>query len=196
MTVGRGGIDELEGDNFLGGTIGDRVDRLTEGNDSLADARAASSDHDVVLVDDTIVGVSSEGSDLLGGEIELSLALSQLSDLVDLLVDLGSVMVSVLTGTSNAETDTRRMPGTNTGDLAETLVSLSGQTGGSPTGGDTFVSLTLGGGKSVDQLVLAKDGVDGNLLLEERLGELNLIGRRTSVNLDLHDMGPLLSELD
>lgn len=191
-----GGIDELEGDNFLGGTVGDGVERLTEGNDSLANTGARSANHDVILVNDTIVRVSAERSDLLRGKIELSLDVSILSDLVDLLVDLGSVMVSVLTGTGDAEANARWMPGTDTGDLTETLVGLTGKAGGSPTGGDTFVTLTLGGGKGVDQLVLAEDGVDSDLLLKERLGELNLVGRGSSVDLDLHNVSSLLSKLN
>jgi len=102
-------------------------------------------------------------------------------------------MVSVLTSTGNAVSDSRWMPSSNTGDLAETFVGLSGQSSSSPTGGDTFVSLTLGGGESIDQLVSTEHGVDGDLLFEKSLSKLDFISRVTSVNLDFHNVSSLLS---
>ena len=61
------------------------------------------------------------------------LHVESITDVVDLLVDFGTVMVTLLTGTSDGELDSARMPSTDTGDLAETLVSLPGQLLGMPT---------------------------------------------------------------
>jgi hypothetical protein len=104
----------------------------------------------------------------------------------------GTVVVTHLTGTGNSPLDVARVPGTNTSDLAETLVSLTGQLGGTPTGGNTLETVTLGDGDDVDHLVLLEDGVDVDGLLEEVAGEVNLVGDGATVDLDLHKVGLLL----
>ena len=53
--------------------------------------------------------------------------MESITDVIDLLVDLGTVMVSLLTGTSDGELDSGRMPCSNTGNLSKTLVCLTGQ---------------------------------------------------------------------
>jgi hypothetical protein len=60
-----------------------------------------------------------------------------LADSVDLLVDLGSVVVTMLTSTGHSHRHTGRMPCSNTGHLAETLVSLTRKLSGSPSLGYT-----------------------------------------------------------
>jgi hypothetical protein len=88
----------------------------------------------------------------------------------------------------------RRVPGTDTGDLAETLVSLSRELLGAPTGGDTRETVTLGDGNAVNHLVLLEDGADLDGLLEETVGKVDLVGNRATVDLDLHKVGLLLLE--
>ncbi len=58
-------------------------------------------------------------------------------DVIDLLVDLGTVMVALLTGTSDSVLDTAGMPGADTSDLAKTFVSLARQLLSVPTRSDT-----------------------------------------------------------
>lgn len=54
------------------------------------------------------------------------------------------MVVTVLTGTGDRNGDTGGMPRSNTGDLAETLVSLARQLGGAPSLGDTWKSVSKG----------------------------------------------------
>lgn len=117
-----------------------------------------------------------------------------LSNTVNLVVGGGTVMVTVLTSTGNSPLDVGRMPGTNTSDLSETLVSLSRKLLGSPSAGNTGETVTFGNSNDINHLILLEDGADLNWLLEETVGELNLVGDATSVDLDFHQMGLLLLE--
>ncbi len=103
-------------------------------------------------------------------------------------------MVSILTGTSNSPLDVGRMPSTNTSDFSETLVCLSRKLLGSPSAGNTLETLTLGDSNDIDHLVLLKDGIDSNSLLEKTVGKVNLVSNTTSIDLDLHQMCLLLLE--
>ena len=102
-------------------------------------------------------------------------------------------MVSVLTSASNLEADAGRVPRANTGNLAQTSVGLSGETGDTPTSDDTFETMTLGDTDGIDHVVLGEDGGHRELLFEESLGHGDLGGDITTVDLDFHEVGLLLS---
>ena len=104
-------------------------------------------------------------------------------------------MVSVLTGTGDGVLNAARMPSTDTSDLPETLSGLSGKLGHSPTGGDTFESLTLGNTDDINVLVEVEDILDLDFLLHEPLAELNLLADGATVDLDLHDVSLLLAKV-
>lgn len=76
-----------------------------------------------------------------GGVVDDLLAILDVNTLpnsVDLLVHLCSVVETLLTRSRNGELHTGRMPSTNTSNLSQTLVRLTGQLLGVPSGSDTF----------------------------------------------------------
>lgn len=62
------------------------------------------------------------------------LGVNAFADAVDLLVDLGTVVVSLLTGTGHTVLNSARMPCSNTGNLTQTFVRLPGQFLAVPSG--------------------------------------------------------------
>merc|ERR1719511_319465 len=200
--LGRG-VDELEFDVLQSGPLGVNQKRLSQGQDPLLGSDAAALDHDEVLLNHTVVWESTHGVDALVGGVVLGggVVLYQLSvllvithlDLVDLLGDLGTGMVTLLTSTGDSVLDTRRMPGSDTSDLVKTLVRLARQLLGVPSGSNTLESFSLGDTDQIYHLVLGKDIEDRNGLLEHAVGVVDLVGDGATVKLDFHDVGLLLS---
>ena len=102
------------------------------------------------------------------------------------------MMITILTSTGNGPLNVGWMPGTDTGDLSETLVCLSRKLLGSPSAGDTGETVTLSDSDNINHFILLEDGADLNGLLKEVVGELNLISNATTVDLDLHQVCLLL----
>jgi len=205
VTLLGGGIDELELDGLKSSSGSLLEEGLSEGDGSLLGSADTALDHDEVRLDKTVLNKATNGVDALVGDIDLggSVVLDFLAvdgveagaDSVDLLVDLSSVMVSLLARSSNGERDSGWMPGTNTGDLSETLVSLSGKLLCVPSAGDTVVTSTLGDTDNVDHLGLGEDSVDGDLLFEVAGGPVDLLGDVfTTIDLDFDDVSLLLSK--
>lgn len=170
---------------------------LSQSDDSLLDTGDGALEDEEVVVDLSVSNETAHGGDGLGGSVELSGAvglITALANSVNLVVGGGSVVVTVLTGSGNGVLNVGRVPGSNTGDLSETSMGLSGQLLGSPSVGGSLVSLTLGDGNGVDHLVLLKDRVDGDGLLKVSLGPLDLVGNGATVDLDLGKVGLLLLE--
>lgn len=194
--LGRG-IDPLEADLLESTAGGVSPHGFAEGHDALLDTRDRTLEHDEVVVDLTVADEATERSNLLLGDVELGggrvLSIG-LANSVDLVVGRGTVVVTHLTSTGNGPLDVVRVPGTDTSNLAETLVSLAGELLGAPTGSDTVETVTLGDGNDVNHLVLLEDGVDGHGLLEQVVAELDLVLDGATVDLDLHQVSLLLLE--
>ena len=120
------------------------------------------------------------------------LHLESLPDPVDLLVDLSPVVVALLTGPGHGGLDPAGMPGSNTGHLPQTLVSLPGQLLGVPPAGHALEPVALGHSDDVHHLVLGEHRGYRDLLLEMVSGKVDLVSDGATVELNLHDVSFLL----
>jgi len=198
MTVLGGSIDELEVDWFQVRSLGDSDQTLSQGDWALLGASNAAFKHNPILVDLTVVREATNRGDTLLSKISFSgsgVLVVLLANAQHTLVDLSAVVVTHLTGTSDGEADTGRVPSTDTGNLAETTVGLARKTSNAPSADDTVVSVTLGGSANVQSLTLSKDSVDWDFLFEQTLGEINLGTGITTVDLDFQQVGDLLAQL-
>ena len=104
-------------------------------------------------------------------------------------------MITLLTSASYGVTHTSRMPSTDASDLTKTSVSLTGKAGDAPTGDNAGETVTASGGADVDDFTLSEKFGDLYLLLEKSLGEFDLGGNITTIDLDLKKVGNLGSQL-
>eukprot|EP01084_Bolivina_argentea_P258173 435146_1 len=191
-----GGVDELEGDLLGEGARGLGGHGAAEGDDATAGAGDGALEHDEVVADGTVADEATHGGDGLLGQIVLGLSVvgvnsGGLAELVDLLVELGTVVVATLTGAGHSEGHALGMPGADAGNLAETTVGLAGEASNTPALHDAGHTVTLGDGAHIAGLGLVEDGVDADLLLHELVGELELVSDGAAVDLDLLDEGLL-----
>ena len=188
-------VNELERDLLKVTTRGVNLVRLADRENTLLHTRAAALDHDEVILDNTVVRETAHRGDRLLRRVELSrtrFLVKTVTDTEDLLVQLRTVVVAILTRASDREHNVGRVPSTNAGHLAQTTVSLARQLLGTPTGGHTLITLTLGNTDDVDVFILGEQAVHVNSLFKETMCELNLVGNRAAVDLDLHKMSLLL----
>ena len=200
VAVLRGGIDELDVEWLVVRALDDGNERLTESDASLSGPGHASLDHQPVLVHLAVVREASHGSDALLGQIRLGrgrASVTLLADAKHALVDLSSVVVTLLTRACDSGLDAGRVPGADTGNLAQSSVGLAGKSGDSPSSHNTREPVTARCSADIKSLALRENGSHGNLLLEEVLRVLHLGGDvGASVYLNLQKIGDFLAELD
>ena len=196
-----GSVDELDVDLLGLPGLDSGEDALSESDGSLAGAHDATLDNEEVLVDNTVVREATKRSDVLGDSISLSgsVVLNTMdgtgTNSVDLLVELGSRVVAELTAAGDRPLDGSGMPGTDTGDLAETSMRLTVETGHAESLDHTAVTLTAGDTDGVDALGHLEDVTDLDLAGELASAEVNLVSDGATVDLDLEDVGLVLAEL-
>ena len=105
-------------------------------------------------------------------------------------------MITELTGASDRPLDGSWMPSTDTTNLTETSVSLSAKFLATESLDEAAVTLSLGDTDDIDALRMLEDFSDADFLLELRLAPVNFLGNGTSVDLDLHDVGLVLAEVE
>mmetsp|Transcript_56803 Transcript_56803/g.89945 ORF Transcript_56803/g.89945 Transcript_56803/m.89945 type:complete len:307 (-) Transcript_56803:242-1162(-) len=194
-----GGVDEFQGHLLQGLACDLWQEGLAHGDDALAWAHNGALEHHPVLVHLTIVGEATHRSDGLFGEIILRLGiyrifLQVLTNAVNLLVDLSTVVVTTLTTAGHLEGHTGRMPGANAGHFSKATVSLAHQTGDAPAGHHAVEALALGGTNDIDHLILGEDILNLHLLLKETHHEVHLVRSAATIHLNLLDVRLLLAD--
>jgi len=175
-----GGIDELDLQLDLREGVGWCVHGLSDGDLSLLWTHHSALKEDEVLVNDTVMWESTDWGDvldiwvLIGRGIVGGSSDGTLTNSVDLLVEVSSVEVTLITSSGDSPLNGRWMPGTDTSDLSETSMALSWKSGDTESLDDTCVSVTSGDGNGIDHLVLAEDLTDGDFLLEVVLSHATL----------------------
>ena len=99
-----------------------------------------------------------------------------------------------MASTGDGEHDLGRMPGTDTGDLSETLVGFPWELLSSPAMSNALETVSLGNSNNIDVFVLFEDGGDVYGFLEEIMSVVDLVSDGSTVQLDLHEMSLLLAQ--
>ncbi len=202
MTELGGGIDELDLNLFSHPVASSWEERLSKNDWSLLCSKDLTSDEKIVLVDLTIVGETAHRGDVLlnsvssgGGVVGNTTDLAG-SEAIDLFVDLGTGVVTHLTSTSDRPFDGSGMPSTDTTDLTETSVSLTLKLLGAESLDNTLETFTLGNTNSIDALVGFKNFANRDLLFELGVGPVNLLLDGATIDLDFHNAGFVLAEVE
>jgi len=106
------------------------------------------------------------------------------------------MMITILTCTRNSVHDTGRMPSTNTSDLSQTSVSLAGQLLNTESLDNSDETVATSNTDSVATLIVLEDLAELDLLLEAAVGEFDLLGNIATVDLNLQNVGLVLTELE
>jgi len=195
-----GGIDEFDLGLEGGEGRGLWKHSLSNGDNSLSWSHNGTSDHDEIFIDNTVVRESTNWGNVLdmwilvSGGVVKSTSNGTSTNSVNLLVNLGSMEVTLITSSSNSPLNGRWMPSTDTGNLSETSMGLSWKSVDTESLDNTGSSLTSGNSNGINHLILLEDFSNGDFLLEFTSGPFNLLGNGSSVNLDFHQVSFLLSE--
>ena len=104
-------------------------------------------------------------------------------------------METLLSSPGNSKLNPGRMPRSNTSNLPQTLMGLTGQLLCVPSAGYTLESMTLGHTDNINALIHAEDLRDWDLLLKVSSGKVNLLSDGSTVQLDLSEESLLLPEV-
>jgi len=157
------------------------------------------SDEEVVVVDNTVEGETTERGNILLNSICFSCSIvgntsnCTSADTVDLFVDFSTGVVTLLTCACDCPLDGSWMPGTDTSNLAKTSVSLSSEFLGTESLDDTLSSLTLGDTDGINALVAFENFTNGDFLFELAPSPVNFLCNSSTVNLDFQDLSLVLS---
>jgi len=202
VSVLGGGVDELDIELLGLPGLHNGEQSLSNDQGSLASSGDSTLDEEEIFVDLTVVGEATHRGNVLLDGVGLAsgvvhdVADGTSTDSVDLLVHLSSVVVAHLTTSGDGPLDGSGMPSSDTSDLAETSVGLAVESLDTESLDDTLHSETLGDTADIDALVHVEYITDGDLLFEFTLAVSDLFSGGSTVNLHLHDVSLVLSELE
>jgi hypothetical protein len=201
VSVLGGGVNEFDVKDFGLPGLGAGEESLADDNGSLAGSHDSTLDEEVIVVDNTVVGEATDGGDVLVDRISVAHGVVSASvdgtgsDTVDLLMDVGTGMVTLLTTAGDSPLDCGRMPRSDTGDLAETSMGLTVKSGATESLDGADHTFTAGNSDGINHLVFLEDVTNLELLFEGAPGEVDLVGDVAAVDLDLHNVSLVLTEL-
>ena len=196
-----GSIDELDLSLMSVEGFGWLEERLSDGNLSLLWSHNGTSEQEEIFVDDTIMWESTDWGDVLdmwvgfGRCIVSDSSNGTSSNSEDLMVNLGSMVITKDTRSGDSPLDCGWMPSTNTTNLSVTSSGLGWKSSDTVSLTDTSGSLTSGNGNGINHLGVLEDFSDRDFLLELGDSPLNLLSCISTVDLDFHEVSLSLSKL-
>merc|ERR1719240_1188036 len=118
----------------------------------------------------------------------MGIVLDRLPDPIDFLVDLSTVVVTVLTRARYLELHAGGMPSSDARNFAQAAVSLAREPCAAPPSNDTVVAVAPRSSDHVNHLILTEGVCDFHFLFEKTHDEIDLLLDRASVDLDLFDV--------
>jgi hypothetical protein len=155
-----GSIDEFKVDLFQSSSTDLGNQTLSENENFFLGSNDATFDHEEIFSDDSVMGESSDGGDILfsevgiGGGIVGGSRTNSLSDSVNFLVHFGTVVISQLTSSRNSPSYTGRMPRSHTTNFTITSVGLFLQVLHAPTFYHSLESFSFCHSQNVNHFVL------------------------------------------
>jgi hypothetical protein len=126
----RTGINELKSDFFKSSSTDLRYNRFSQQDNSLFDSNTTSSDHNKIILNNSIMRESSNRSNIFFSKIRESAGIifgtliSSFSNSINLFVKFSSMMESFITSSRNSPSYSGWMPWSNTTNSPITSMSL------------------------------------------------------------------------
>ena len=175
---------------------------FTEKNESFFRTNTTSFDNDEIISYNTIMRETSHRSNIFLCDINLccctifgSTSFS-FSHSIYFFINFSSMEITILTSSSNSPCNTRWMPSTNTSYFSVTSMWFFLKMSNTPSRNNTFKSLTFSNTNNINKLILIKNLIDTNFLLEMFVSKSNFFSNIfSSINLDLENIVFLLSKM-
>lgn len=175
---------------------------LSDGNNSFSWSNNATSEHEEILIDYTVMGETTDWCNIFDMWILFcwcvinSSSDCTSSNSVNLLIHSGSVEVTEITSSSDSPLDGSWMPSSNTSNLSETSMCLSWKSWYTPSLNDSLSSFTSCNGNCINHFIVFEYFSNGNFLFEFGDSPVDFLHNVSTVYLDFSKMSFSLSKLN